>query len=193
MNRGHTDQHDKAETVPFSAALSGHLFLAVLKAPVAFGLLWLATLLPLVGRQDLATLIIVIIATYAGGEVMSAIFERPFVVNAGLPSPGGWGYALVGWWTTPVVGIIVGWLMVGHSTAAALATFIAVAIPGTVEAILSAPWQPGETRLETHERYEEFKAMTKESFADDADEIKRRAREKTKESYYKTHPDEKPK
>lgn len=192
MGRGHTDQRDNAETVPFSAALSGHLFLAVLKAPIAFVLLWLATLLPAVGRQDVATLITVIIATYVVGELLSAIFERPFVVNTGLPSPGGWSYALIGWWTTPVVGIIVGWLLLGHSAAAALATFTAVAIPGTVEAILSSPWQPGETRQETRERYGEFKEMTKETFADDSDEIKRRAREKTKESYYKTHPDERP-
>lgn len=192
MNRDHSDQRSDAEAVPFSAALSGHLFLAVLKAPVAFLLLWLSTLVPVVGRHDVVALITAIIAIYVVGEVLSAVFERPFVISAGLPSPGGWGYALVGWWTTPVVGLVLGWLMLGHSAAVAAATFIAVAIPATVEAILSSPWEPGETRQETHERYENFKEMTKETFADDADEIRRRAREQTKEAYYRAHPGERP-
>lgn len=46
-------------------------------------------------------------------------------------------------------------------------------------------WIPGPTPEEEQATIDEFTAMTKEHFADDAEEIKRRAREKTRESYYK--------
>lgn len=192
MTDNYVGQGRDSEPVPLSAALSGHLFMAVLKAPVAFLLLWLATLLPAVGRIEASSLIVTIIVAYLIGEILTVAVERPFVIKARRPNPGGWNYALLGWWTTPVVGIFVGWLVLGNSAAAAMATFAALAVPATVEVVLSRPWQPGESREEFHQRYEQFKDTTKVTFADDGDEVKRRARDKARNDYYRKHPGEKP-
>lgn len=52
-------------------------------------------------------------------------------------------------------------------------------------------WVSGPTPEEEHEKFNQFRAMTKEQFADDVEEIKRRARKKSRDRYYGTKdPDE---
>ncbi|WP_146112648.1 hypothetical protein [Arthrobacter sp. MYb213] len=105
------------------------------------------------------------------------------MIRGRLNEPGGWGYSVLPLLVYPLTGTVFAFLAWGNSVAAMVFGNIHAAVNMGLFFLLK-PWQAGETQQETDARFAEFKAMTKEHFAEDIVEIKARARERTKNAYY---------
>jgi hypothetical protein len=164
------------------APLSGHLTIALPLMPVEVLLGWIpAMVLPSLGpgRLDL------VVAGVAVGNlihaVVAVVIERPFVIRGRLMSPGGWGFAvwpLVGA-SGAVLAVSVAWLGSGRG----LAVAGAIAVVETALAVYLRPWRPGLTQAEYDEKWAALKEMTKETFAPDVAEIRRRLDERAMDGY----------
>jgi hypothetical protein len=164
------------------APLSGHLTIALPLMSVEVLLGWIpAMVLPSLGpgRLDL------VVAGVAVGNlihaVVAVVIERPFVIRGRLMSPGGWGFAvwpLVGA-SGAVLAVSVAWLGSGRG----LAVAGAIAVVETALAVYLRPWRPGLTQAEYDEKWAALKEMTKETFAPDVAEIRRRLDERAMDGY----------
>lgn len=166
---------------PLWAPVSGHLMMGALKVPVIVLLLWLATLPGWLRAVPVENLVVVAIAAVIIGEVLTTLVERPFVVKRRLSAPGGWDYALLPVLIHALVGLGFGALFLGGLRGGvALGAAYAVATAG--ETILSKSWLPGDTQAEFNEKWRQFKQMTHETFDQDLQEIRRRARHKGRDN-----------
>ena len=169
---------------PLWTPLSGHLMMGALKVPVMVLLLWLATLPGWLTAAPLQNLIVAAVGAVVLGEVLTTLAERPFVVKRRLSAPGGWDYALVPVVIHAVVGLGLGALLLGGLRGGiALGAAYAVATAG--EAILSKSWLPGDTQAEFDEKWRQTKQLTHQTFDEDVQEIRRRARQRARDNYNK--------
>ncbi|RKQ34909.1 hypothetical protein C1C97_006380 [Kocuria tytonis] len=158
--------------------------MGALKAPVMVLLLWVATLTGWLRVAPLQNLIVAAVGAVIVGEVLTTLAERPFVVERRLSAPGGWDYALAPVVIHAVVGLGLGVLLLGGLRGGvALGAAYAVATAG--EVILSRSWRPGDTQAQFDEKWREAKRMTHETFDEDVQEIRRRARQRARDNYYK--------
>jgi hypothetical protein len=160
----------------FGAALLGHLLLDAGTAPVVLLLLWLSTLLRAVPELDLGQLVACVAAATCGASVVEVLVEDRFARARRLSSPGGWDTALAPPLIALVVVVLLGWIITGE-LAAAFALGAAWTVVEAAETAWLRPWEPGMTQDEFDGKYAELKAMTKETFADHVEEIRRRAGE----------------
>ena len=167
---------------PLWAPLSGHLMMGALKVPVMVLLLWLAALPGWLTAAPLQNLIVVAVGAVVLGEFLTTLAERPFVLKRRLSAPGGWDYALMPVVIHAVVGLGLGALLLGGPRGGiTLGAAYAVATAG--EVLLSKSWLPGDTQAEFDEKWRQTKQMTHETFDEDAQEIKRRARQRARDNY----------
>lgn len=155
--------------------------MGAVKVPVMVLLLWAATLTGWLAAAPLQNLVVAGVAAVVVGEVLTTLAERPFVVKRRLSAPGGWDYALVPVVIHAVVGLGLGALLLGGLRGGvALGAAYAVATAG--EVLLSKSWLPGDTQAEFDEKWRRFKQMTHETFDQDLQEIRRRARHKGRDN-----------
>ncbi|MBF4622496.1 hypothetical protein [Clavibacter sp. VKM Ac-2542] len=173
---------DAREPPGFGPALLGHLVLGAVKAPVVLVLLWLATLLPGVPSRGVGDLVALVAVAISVGALIEVLVEDPFARRRKLSSPGGWDFALVPPLVALIAVVALGWLMSGSLVMAAVIG-AAWAIIEAVEIAWSRPWEPGMTQDEFDGTYAELKDMTRETFAPDVEEIRRRAGERTMQKY----------
>ncbi|HAY44382.1 MAG TPA: hypothetical protein DCY59_12970 [Micrococcaceae bacterium] len=164
---------------------TGHLFTGILKLLVVALLFWLSILFSDSMSASLATSIGVLVATLILGELLAVSIERPFVIRGRLNEPGGWGYSVLQLFTYLLTGTMFAFIAWVNSATAIVFVIIHAAVNLGLF-FLIRPWQAGETQQETDAKIAEFKATTKEHFAEDIVEIKARARERTKNAYYAT-------
>ena len=97
-------------------------------------------------------------------SILVACGERPFVVAAAHPSPGGWGYAVWSFVVPPIVGGIVGWFVsAGVAVCGAVAMFLVFA----AEAVWVKVWKPGMSAAEVQEAWGKTTQMTRDMTAED--------------------------
>ncbi|MBM7411673.1 protein-S-isoprenylcysteine O-methyltransferase Ste14 [Clavibacter michiganensis] len=166
----------------FGPALLGHLVLGAVKAPVVLVLLWLATLLPGVPSRGAGDLVALVAVAVGIGALIEVLVEDPFARRRKLSSPGGWDFALVPPLVALVAVVALGWLMSGSFVMGA-AIGAAWALIEAAEIAWSRPWEPGMTQDEFDAKYAELKDMTRETFAPDVEEIRRRAGERSMRRY----------
>ncbi|WP_052129223.1 hypothetical protein [Clavibacter michiganensis] len=173
---------DAWEPSGFGPALLGHLVLGAVKAPVVLVLLWLATLLRTVPPRGAGDLVALVAVAVGVGALIEVLLEDPFARRRKLSSPGGWDYALV----PPLVALVgvvaLGWLMSG-SLVMGTAVGGAWVVVESAEIAWLRPWEPGMTQDEFDGKYAQLKDMTRETFAPDVEEIRRRAGERTMRRY----------
>ncbi|MFF5022065.1 hypothetical protein [Micrococcus luteus] len=95
------------EVISLPWAITGHLGTGLALMPGVWLLWWLfsqALASPLGGWASLELAVTAVVVS----AILVACGERPFVVAAAHPSPGGWGYAVSSFVLPPVVGGIVG-------------------------------------------------------------------------------------
>lgn len=178
--------NDPAWTPPrLIHTFTGHLFTGTLKLLVVALLFWVSTLFGDSMTASLGTSIGVLVATLLLGELLAVGIERPFVIRGRLNEPGGWGYSVLPLLAYLLTGSVFAFIAWGNSVTAVVFGIIHAAVNMGLF-FLIRPWQAGETQQETDAKLAEFKAMTKEHFAEDIVEIKTRARERTKNAYYAT-------
>jgi hypothetical protein len=182
MTDGRPRNPDSWDPPGLWAPLSGHLVLGAVKAPFVLGLLWVATLLPAVPSTDLGDLVALVAVGVGVGALIEVLVEDPFARRRKLSSPGGWDFALV----PPLVALLgvvaLGWLMNG-SLVMGTAVGAAWGLASAVGIAIGRPWEPGMTQDEFDRKYVELKDMTRETFAPDVEEIRRRAGERTMQKY----------
>ncbi|KZC95273.1 MULTISPECIES: hypothetical protein [Clavibacter] len=173
---------DSWEPPGLGAALVGHLVLGVVKAPVVLVLLGLATLLPAVPSPGAGGLVALVAVAIGVGALIEVLVEDPFARRRRLSSPGGWDFALV----PPLVALVgvvaLGWLM-SRSLAVGVAVGAAWGLASAVGIAIGRPWEPGMTQDEHDAKWIELKDMTRETFAPDVEEIRRRAGERSMQRY----------
>ncbi|WP_333615162.1 hypothetical protein [Glutamicibacter sp.] len=125
----------------------------------------------------------VLVATLLLGELLAVGIERPFVIRGRLNEPGGWGYSVMPLIAYLLTGTVFAFIAWGNSVAAMVFGIIHAAVNMGLFFLLK-PWQAGETQQETDAKFAEFKAMTKEHFAEDIVEVRARVGERTKNSYF---------
>ncbi|WP_206480545.1 hypothetical protein [Micrococcus sp. KRD128] len=97
-------------------------------------------------------------------SILVACGERPFVVAAAHPSPGGWGYAVWSFVVPPIVGGIVGWFVsAGVAVCGAVAMFLVFA----AEAVWVKVWKPSMSAAEVQEAWGKTTQMTRDMTAED--------------------------
>ncbi|OUE25574.1 hypothetical protein [Clavibacter michiganensis] len=182
MTDGRPRNPDSWEPPGLWAPLSGHLVLGLVKAPVVLLLLWLATLLPVVPSRGAGVLVALVAVAVGVGALIEVLVEDPFARRRKLSSPGGWDFALVPPMVALVGVVALGWPMSG-SLAVGAAMGAAWAAVEAVEIAWLRPWEPGMTQDEFDGKYAELKEMTRETFAPDVEEIRRRAGERSMQEY----------
>jgi hypothetical protein len=164
------------------ASLLGHLLLDAVTAPVLLLILWLSSLLPAVPHLNLGQLIACVTAGTSGASVVEVLVEDRFARARRLSSPGGCDFALVPPLVAPAVVVLLGRTITG-ALAAGLALGVAWAVVEAVEIAWLRPWEPGMTQAEHDAKCAELKEMTRETFAPDIAEIRRRAEERSMRRY----------
>lgn len=176
--------NDPAWTPPqLIHTITGHLFTGVLKLVVVALIFWVAAALNDSMSARLGPTIGLLVSILLVSELLAVIIERPFVIRGRLNEPGGWGYSLLPLLAYLLVGLLLSFLT-WHNSVSTLVFGVIYAAVTLAIFVLLKPWQPGETQAETDAKFAEFKTMTRQHFDDDVVEIKRRARERTKNSYY---------
>lgn len=165
---------DHPEYVPLSAALMGSfiwrllevfcVFLLILGAGAVVSALGFSAL-SLSGDQ--ATKIVLI--SYLISPLLLALAQRPLVVRAQRPSPGGALFATYEFLIPPLVYLMVALVVTQDTDKTAIVGICALAFYLAYVAWLK-PWKPGFTRAEIRSKIEQTKQMTREMFGEAAQE-----------------------
>jgi len=173
---------EKTRFPSLGQSISGHIMTGAMKGVLAFVLAWLCTL---VFKLDatLGQLAVALFCSYLIAEIMSAVIERPIVIQQNRTQPGGLAYVFLPFSAALLITFVVG-LGITKDTAAATLLIAIVAVLNVAEVILTKSWIPGPSPEDEQRIFDEFKTMTKEHFSDDIDRIKSQARENTKKKYF---------
>jgi len=163
------------------APLSGHLTVALVKAPIVVVASQALMLVPAWGPGSLDRTIGAVTLMTLVFCAVEVLVERPFVVRGRLMAPGGWGFAVLPWLagSTAAAATVIVWL--GVPTGVVLASVMA-GVEG-LETLWRRPWRPGDTDAEFHEKWVAFRELTKETFAPDVAEIRDRMDERAMDGY----------
>jgi hypothetical protein len=138
------------------APLSGHLTVALVKAPIVAVVSPALMLIPAWGPGSLDR-------TIGGVTLMTPVFctvevvvERPFVVRGRLMAPGGWGFAVLPWLAGAIAAAAAVILWLGVPTGVVLASVMAGA--EGLETLWRRAWRPGGTDAEFDEKWVAFRS-----------------------------------
>lgn len=164
-------------------AIAGRLTTGAVKGLLALIIVWICTWFLSV-NSSFSKLAVALFVSYVVAEVASAAIERPIVVKEFRANPGGLAYVLLPFTASALITFVATFAVTRAFDATILITAIVVVI-NAAEIIWLRSWKPGPSPEEEHAKFNEFKRMTGERFADDVAEIKRRASEKSRERYYR--------
>ncbi|MDN6429486.1 MAG: hypothetical protein L0J79_06680 [Propionibacterium sp.] len=166
--------HEKWEPVGLSGPLFGHLFTGALQVPVMLLLLWGATFVPAVGRHPLGDLAFTVVLAVLVVETLATLIDRAFVLHYRQDDPGTKLNHVLAVSASFIIGFVAGWVLLG-TVSAGLACSAAVGIVKLTEVLWVRPWNHAISREDAAQKWEASKDMTREVFADDVHEVKRRA------------------
>lgn len=175
----------KANTGPpaLGYVFAGRLVTGALKCLVALLLAWLGSKAVSVDTA-FSEVAAALVLAYLISEIAAVLIERPLVLRAGRSVPGGMAYALLPLAASIIISFAASYALTRSMGASALVTASVLAC-NVAELLWLKPWEPGPSPEEEHATFNEFKAMTKEHFADDVAQIRHQATERTKEKYYR--------
>ena len=166
---------DHPEYVPLSAALMGSfiggllegfcVFLLILGAGAVVSALGLSAL-SLSLYQATKTVLI----SYLIFPLVRALVQRPLVVRAQHPSPGGRLFAAYEILVPPPVYLVVALVVTQDTGRAVVVGVCTLAFYLLAYATVRKPWKPGFTRTEVRSKIEQTKQMTREMFGEIAQE-----------------------
>lgn len=165
---------DHPEYVPLSAALMGSfiggllegfcVFLLILGARAIVSVLGFSAL-SLSGDQAIK----IVLVSYLIFPLVRALVQRPLVVRAQHPSPGGRLFAAYEILVPPPVYLVVA-LAVTQDTGRAVVVGVCALVFYLAYVAWFKPWKPGFTRTEVRGKIEQTKQMTREMFGEAAQE-----------------------
>ena len=165
---------DHPEYVPLSAALMGSfiggllegfcVFLLILAAGAVVSVLGFSAL-SLSGDQAIK----IVLVSYLIFPLLLALAQRPLVVRAQHPSPGGRLFAAYEILVPPPVYLVVA-LAVTQDIGRAVVVGVCALVFYLAYVAWFKPWKPGFTRTEVRSKIEQTKQMTREMFDEVAQE-----------------------
>ena len=163
---------DHPEYVPLGAALMGGYFIGFFESfCVFFVILAVGAVVSALGFSALSLLqtVRIVLISYLIFPLVRALVQRPLVVRAQHPSPGGRLFAayeiLV---PTPVYLVVA--LVVTQDTGRAVVVGVCALVFYLAYVARFKPWKPGFTRTEVRSKIEQTKQMTREMFGEIAQE-----------------------
>ena len=160
MNENTFDKNHP-EYVPFSNAYIGHLMIGGISTTLAAVIFWLISPIFIAHGVDLTTFTTFVFILILVSELCITLIQRPFVVRGQKGAPGGWGYALPELLVTPILGF-VGFIAISHEIYASVFFGTVLLVCTGLLFLYLKPWEPGITRREVREKFEQTKAMVPE-------------------------------
>ena len=165
---------DHPEYVPLSAALMGGYFIGFFESfCVFFVILAAGAVVSVLGFSALSLsgdqAIKIVLVSYLIFPLVRALVQRPLVVRAQHPSPGGRLFAAYEILVPPPVYLVVA-LAVTQDTGRAVVVGVCALVFYLAYVAWFKPWKPGFTRTEVRSKIEQTKQMTREMFGEAAQE-----------------------
>ena len=165
---------DHPEYVPLSAALMGGYFIGFFESfCVFFVILAAGAVVSVLGFSALSLsgdqAIKIVLVSYLIFPLLLALAQRPLVVRAQHPSPGGRLFAAYEILVPPPVYLVVA-LAVTQDTGRAVVVGVCALVFYLAYVAWFKPWKPGFTRTEVRSKIEQTKQMTREMFGEAAQE-----------------------
>lgn len=153
------------EYVSFSQAYTGHLTIQLIIYSIATFLCWIASLLIGDLHFKLLTMSVMIIAIALIGEGLVTVLERPAVIRAKHPNPGGFNYA----WpqiVIPPMMVILGCFILFDRFSATV--FSAIFLSSLLLIVLfTTPWKQGISSQEVQQGWDTVKEKYKEAYLEE--------------------------
>lgn len=165
---------DHPEYVPLSAALMGGYFIGFFESfCVFFVILAAGAVVSVLGFSALSLsgdqAIKIVLVSYLIFPLLLALAQRPLVVRAQHPSPGGRLFAAYEILVPPPVYLVVA-LVVTQDIGRAVVVGVCALVFYLAYVAWFKPWKPGFTRTEVRSKIEQTKQMTREMFGEAAQE-----------------------
>ena len=165
---------DHPEYVPLSAALMGGYFIGFFESfCVFFVILAAGAVVSVLGFSALSLsgdqAIKIVLVSYLIFPLLLALAQRPLVVRAQHPSPGGRLFAAYEILVPPPVYLVVA-LAVTQDIGRAVVVGVCALVFYLAYVAWFKPWKPGFTRTEVRSKIEQTKQMTREMFGEAAQE-----------------------
>lgn len=163
---------DHPEYVPLGAALMGGYFIGFFEAIcVFFVILAAGAVVSALGFSALSLFqaVRIVLVSYLIFPLLLALAQRPLVVRARRPSPGGVLFAAYEILVPPPVYLVVA-LAVTQDIGKAVMVGVCALVFYLTYAAWFKPWKPGFTRAEIRSKIEQTKQMTREMFGEAAQE-----------------------
>ena len=163
---------DHPEYVPLGAALMGGYFIGFFESfCVFFVILAVGAVVSALGFSALSLLqtVRIVLISYLIFPLILTLVQRPLVVRAQRPSPGGLLFAAYEFLIPPLVYLVVALVVTQDTDKTAIVGICALVFYLAYAAWLK-PWRPGFTRTEVRGKIEQTKQMTREMFGEAAQE-----------------------
>ena len=163
---------DHPEYVPLGAALMGGYFIGFFESfCVFFVILAAGAVVSALGFSALSLFqaVRIVLVSYLIFPLLLALAQRPLVVRAQRPSPGGVLFATYEFLIPPLVYLVVALVVTQDTDKTAIVGICALVFYLAYAAWLK-PWKPGLTRAEIRSKIEQTKQMTRELVGDIAQE-----------------------
>ena len=165
---------DHPEYVPLGAALMGGYFIGFFESfCVFFVILAAGAVVSALGLSALSLSLYqatkTVLISYLIFPLVRALVQRPLVVRAQHPSPGGRLFAAYEILVPPPVYLVVA-LVVTQDTGRAVVVGVCALVFYLAYVARFKPWKPGFTRTEVRSKIEQTKQMTREMFGEAAQE-----------------------
>ena len=163
---------DHPEYEPLSAVLMGSFIWRLLEVFCVFLLiLGAGAVVSALGFSALSLFqaVRIVLVSYLIFPLLLALAQRPLVVRARRPSPGGVLFAAYEFLIPPLVYLVVA-LAVTHDIGKARMVGVCALVFYLAYAAWFKPWKPGFTRAEIRSKIEQTKQMTREMFGEAAQE-----------------------
>ena len=159
---------DHPEYVPLGAALMGGYFIGFFESfCVFFVILAVGAVVSALGFSALSLLqtVRIVLISYLIFPLILTLVQRPLVVRAQRPSPGGVLFAAYEILVPPPVYLVVA-LVVTQDTGRAVVVGVCALVFYLAYVARFKPWKPGFTRTEVRSKIEQTKQMTREMFGE---------------------------
>ena len=163
---------DHPEYVPLGAALMGGYFIGFFESfCVFFVILAAGAVVSALGFSALSLFqaVRIVLVSYLIFPLVLALAQRPLVVRAQRPSPGGVLFATYEFLIPPLVYLVVALVVTQDTDKTAIVGICALVFYLAYAAWLK-PWKPGLTRTQVRHKIQETKRMTRELVGDIAQE-----------------------
>lgn len=153
------------EYVSFSQAYGGHLIIQLIVYSIATFLCWITSLLIEDLHFKLLTMSVMIIVIALIGEGLVAVLERPAVIRAKHPNPGGFSYTWPQIVIPPMMVILGCFILFDRFSATVFSAIFVFSLLAVI--LFTTPWKQGISSQEVQQGWDTVKEKYKEAYLEE--------------------------